>query len=83
MLLQQVTHGAIQFTAYEELRKAVVEFRSADSEEDSSAVELLVTLYFYHSINFDLNSEYSLLLLFMYKNSEFSCAHCNSLLHIR
>ncbi|KAF7134834.1 hypothetical protein RHSIM_Rhsim08G0123300 [Rhododendron simsii] len=36
-----VTHGAIQFTAYEELRKAVVEFRSADSEEDSSAVELL------------------------------------------
>ncbi|KAI8542558.1 hypothetical protein RHMOL_Rhmol08G0146800 [Rhododendron molle] len=37
-----VTHGAIQFTAYEELRKAVVEFRSADSEEDSSAVELLV-----------------------------------------
>lgn len=59
MLLQQVTHGAIQFTAYEELRKAVVEFRSADSEEDSSAVELLVTLYFYYSINFDTNSKYS------------------------
>lgn len=39
-----VTHGAIQFTAYEELRKAVVEFRSADSEEDSSAVELLNTI---------------------------------------
>ncbi|KAE9467010.1 hypothetical protein C3L33_01077, partial [Rhododendron williamsianum] len=52
-----VTHGAIQFTAYEELRKAVVEFRSADSEEDSSAVELLVTLYFYYSINFDTNSK--------------------------
>ncbi|XP_058227857.1 folate transporter 1, chloroplastic isoform X2 [Rhododendron vialii] len=43
-----VTHGAIQFTAYEELRKVVVEFRSADSEDDSSAVELLghsVSLY--------------------------------------
>ncbi|KAH7852550.1 hypothetical protein Vadar_026196 [Vaccinium darrowii] len=43
-LFLQVTHGAIQFTAYEELRKAVVEFRSADSEEDSSAVELLNTI---------------------------------------
>lgn len=82
MLLQQVTHGAIQFTAYEELRKAVVEFRSADSEEDSSAVELLVTLYFYYLINFDTNSKYSFF-FFPYKNSEFSCAHCNSLLHIR
>lgn len=79
MLLQQVTHGAIQFTAYEELRKAVVEFRSADSEENSSAVELLVTLFFYYSMNFDSNSEDG----FSYKISEFSCAHCNSLLHFR
>ena len=45
MLLQQVTHGAIQFTAYEELRKAVINFRSEESEEDFSGVELLVSHY--------------------------------------
>lgn len=40
-MLQQVTHGAIQFTAYEELRKVVVDFRSEQSDENSSA-DLLV-----------------------------------------
>ncbi|KAL6993506.1 Folate transporter 1, chloroplastic, variant 3 [Sarracenia purpurea var. burkii] len=36
-----VTHGAIQFTAYEELRKAVVAFRSKEREEEFSGIELL------------------------------------------
>ncbi|CAL5366329.1 unnamed protein product [Camellia sinensis] len=39
-----VTHGAIQFTAYEELRKVVVGFRSKESEEELSAAELLNTI---------------------------------------
>ncbi|XP_057499396.1 folate transporter 1, chloroplastic isoform X2 [Actinidia eriantha] len=43
-LFLQVTHGAIQFTAYEELRKAVIDFRSEESEEDFSGVELLNTI---------------------------------------
>ncbi|GFY80340.1 folate transporter 1 [Actinidia rufa] len=40
----QVTHGAIQFTAYEELRKAVIDFRSEESEKEFSGVELLNTI---------------------------------------
>ncbi|KAF5960972.1 hypothetical protein HYC85_002181 [Camellia sinensis] len=43
-LFLQVTHGAIQFTAYEELRKVVVGFRSTESEEELSAAELLNTI---------------------------------------
>ncbi|KAL6993505.1 Folate transporter 1, chloroplastic, variant 2 [Sarracenia purpurea var. burkii] len=43
-LFLQVTHGAIQFTAYEELRKAVVAFRSKEREEEFSGIELLVRL---------------------------------------
>lgn len=31
MLFQQVTHGAIQFTAYEELRKVAINFRTEES----------------------------------------------------
>lgn len=42
MLMQQVTHGAIQFTAYEELRKVLVNFRSERSVLISSSAELLV-----------------------------------------
>uniref|UniRef100_A0A5B7BI74 Folate transporter 1 n=1 Tax=Davidia involucrata TaxID=16924 RepID=A0A5B7BI74_DAVIN len=38
-----VTHGAIQFTAYEELRKVVVDFKSKKSEQNSSGAELLVS----------------------------------------
>ncbi|XP_047319969.1 folate transporter 1, chloroplastic isoform X2 [Impatiens glandulifera] len=36
-----VTHGAIQFTAYEELRRHLVSFRSKDREEDYGGVEML------------------------------------------
>ncbi|XP_052191386.1 folate transporter 1, chloroplastic isoform X2 [Diospyros lotus] len=36
-----VTHGAIQFTAYEELRKVLVGFRSKETEDEFSAAELL------------------------------------------
>ncbi|KAA8531928.1 hypothetical protein F0562_006355 [Nyssa sinensis] len=36
-----VTHGAIQFTAYEELRKVVVDFKSKKSEQNLSGAELL------------------------------------------
>ncbi|XAR73825.1 hypothetical protein NMG60_11007923 [Bertholletia excelsa] len=43
-LFLQVTHGAIQFTAYEEFRKAIIGFRSKASEEDFDDVELLNTM---------------------------------------
>ncbi|XP_052191388.1 folate transporter 1, chloroplastic isoform X4 [Diospyros lotus] len=39
-----VTHGAIQFTAYEELRKVLVGFRSKETEDEFSAAELLTTI---------------------------------------
>lgn len=39
-----VTHGAIQFTAYEELRKAVLNYRSKDIEDEFSAFEVLGTI---------------------------------------
>ncbi|PWA78925.1 folate transporter 1, chloroplastic [Artemisia annua] len=40
----QVTHGAIQFTAYEELRKVLVNFRSEQSVLISSSAELLTSM---------------------------------------
>ena len=46
MLLQQVSHGAIQFTAYEELRKVIVDLKSKGSKKDSESDDkLLVSLY--------------------------------------
>ncbi|KAI3451004.1 hypothetical protein Pfo_007669 [Paulownia fortunei] len=38
-LFMQVTHGAIQFTAYEELRKMVINFRNEESEENSNITD--------------------------------------------
>ncbi|XP_019172170.1 PREDICTED: folate transporter 1, chloroplastic isoform X1 [Ipomoea nil] len=40
-LFLQVTHGAIQFTAYEELRKVVVNWRSDENERTSGTVDNL------------------------------------------
>ncbi|KAK3032276.1 hypothetical protein RJ639_036233 [Escallonia herrerae] len=40
--LMQVTHGAIQFTAYEELRKVVVGYKSKESELSSSSADDLL-----------------------------------------
>lgn len=34
MLLQQVSHGAIQFTTYEELRKAIVDYKFKRSKQN-------------------------------------------------
>ena len=46
VLLQQVSHGAIQFTAYEELRNVIIDFKSKDSKKDSESDDkLLVSLY--------------------------------------
>lgn len=42
VLFQQVTHGAIQFTTYEELRKAVINSRNKKSED--TIVDSLVSL---------------------------------------
>lgn len=42
-VLQQVTHGAIQFTAYEELRKVFVNYRSRDDETNMNSDNLLVS----------------------------------------
>ena len=33
VLLQQVSHGAIQFTTYEELRKGITDFKSKDRKK--------------------------------------------------
>nr|GEU62921.1 folate transporter 1, chloroplastic isoform X1 [Tanacetum cinerariifolium] len=43
-LFLQVTHGAIQFTAYEELRKVLVNSRSEPSVLISSSAELLTSM---------------------------------------
>lgn len=43
-VVQQITHGAIQFTAYEELRKMVIRFRTTESEQSlKTADNLLVS----------------------------------------
>lgn len=45
LLLQQVTHGAIQFTAYEEFRKVLVSSKAQENENTlASAADLLVRL---------------------------------------
>lgn len=42
--LQQVSHGAIQFTAYEELRKTIVDLKSKGSEiQNQNPDQLLVS----------------------------------------
>nr|GMC46582.1 folate transporter 1, chloroplastic isoform X1 [Ipomoea batatas] len=41
-LFLQVTHGAIQFTAYEELRKVVVNWRSDENERTSGTADNLL-----------------------------------------
>ncbi|KAK3026547.1 hypothetical protein RJ639_041844, partial [Escallonia herrerae] len=42
MMMLLVTHGAIQFTAYEELRKVVVGYKSKESELSSSSADDLL-----------------------------------------
>ncbi|KAL7144183.1 hypothetical protein ABFS83_08G241800 [Erythranthe nasuta] len=42
-----VTHGAIQFTAYEELRKMVIKFRTEESEENPNVAENLLDSFDY------------------------------------
>lgn len=42
MLFQQVSHGAIQFTAYEELRKVIVDLKSQKSTEKSGSSDTVL-----------------------------------------
>lgn len=42
MSFQQVSHGAIQFTVYEELRKVIVDFRSKYHPKDSAKDDKLL-----------------------------------------
>ncbi|KAL7104619.1 hypothetical protein ACP275_08G256600 [Erythranthe tilingii] len=42
-----VTHGAIQFTAYEELRKMVIKFRTEESAENPNVAENLLDSFDY------------------------------------
>ncbi|KAK9265953.1 hypothetical protein L1049_003477 [Liquidambar formosana] len=44
-LFLQVSHGAIQFTAYEELRKFVVDFKSKKSEKTPESADKLLVDY--------------------------------------
>ncbi|KAL8047354.1 hypothetical protein ABFS82_08G240000 [Erythranthe guttata] len=46
-LFLQVTHGAIQFTAYEELRKMVIKFRTEESAENPNVAENLLDSFDY------------------------------------
>ena len=53
VLLQQVSHGAVQFTAYEELRKGIIDFKSKDRKKDSESDDkLLVSPYNQCSLEF-------------------------------
>ena len=53
VLVQQVSHGAIQFTAYEELRKGIIDFKSKDRKKDSESDDkLLVSHYNQRSLEF-------------------------------
>ena len=53
MLLQQVSPGAIQFTAYEELRKGITDFKSKEKKKDSESDDkLLVSHYNQCSLEF-------------------------------
>ncbi|KAL9378587.1 hypothetical protein Peur_029922 [Populus x canadensis] len=39
VLLQQVSHGAVQFTAYEELRKVIVDYKAKQRKEDCKSAD--------------------------------------------
>lgn len=72
-VLQQVTHGAIQFTAYEELRKVFVNYRSRDDETNMNSDNLLVSqLYGFISLEYQTMSiNYHMSLVFVWHS--FSC----------
>ena len=45
LLLKQITHGAIQFTAYEEFRKVILSSKAQENENPlATAADLLVRL---------------------------------------
>lgn len=44
LLFQQVSHGATQFTVYEELRKIVIDLKSRKKKSSESSEIVLVTL---------------------------------------
>ncbi|CAA0839248.1 Folate transporter 1- chloroplastic [Striga hermonthica] len=46
-LFMQVSHGAIQFTAYEELRKMVINFRTEENVQNSNVAENLLDSFDY------------------------------------
>lgn len=58
MLLQQVSHGAIQFTAYEELRKVIFDYKSKGSKRNykTSDADPLVCIPIYVHLNFGSTS---------------------------
>ncbi|KAM7529665.1 hypothetical protein LguiB_033075 [Lonicera macranthoides] len=45
-----VTHGAIQFTAYEELRKVAVQYKSSKSDIDSRSADNLLNSFDYATL---------------------------------
>lgn len=50
VLVQQVSHGAVQFMVYEELRKFVVDLKSNGSKKNlGTDVKVLVSLVFFDS----------------------------------
>ncbi|KAM7516192.1 hypothetical protein LguiA_005775 [Lonicera macranthoides] len=49
-LFLQVTHGAIQFTAYEELRKVVVDYRFQENETNSSSSDNTLSSFDYATL---------------------------------
>lgn len=70
MLFQQVSHGAIQFTAYEELRKVIIDLKSRKSAKKSGSCDavlvgcyLLLARFFLYEIDILLNILGSLTLL--------------------
>lgn len=78
--VQQITHGAIQFTAYEELRKMVISFRTTESEQSQDFAANSLVSFWICNTSF-LGRVFCVKCRQTYKNS-YCCAFCFPKLHV-